>query len=63
MLTTLITATTAITLLVIGWAVVQKLWGNTFSDYLEDEDVLAGRTKCGNCGCTTACANKIDQKP
>ena len=41
--------------LMVGWFVVQTLWGKTFEDHLEDEDVLAGRTKCGNCGCTTAC--------
>ncbi len=40
------------------WALVQKFWGNTFSDYIADDDVLAGRGGCGNCGCTTACENK-----
>ncbi len=40
------------------WVIVQRFWGNTFSDYMSDEDVLAGRSSCGNCGCTTACKNK-----
>ena len=41
--------------LVLLWAGVQSLWRKTFAEYITDEDVLAGRTKCSNCGCTTAC--------
>lgn len=44
--------------LVVVWYIVQRLWGNTFSDYISDEDVLAERRSCGNCGCTTACERK-----
>jgi hypothetical protein len=44
--------------LVVLWFIVQRLWGNTFSDYISDEDVLAERRSCGNCGCTTACEKK-----
>ena len=44
--------------LMLLWTLVQTLWGKTFSDYMSDEDVMAGRTKCSNCGCTTACENK-----
>jgi hypothetical protein len=40
------------------WVFVQTLWGKTFSDYVSDEDVMAGRTSCSNCGCSTACENK-----
>jgi hypothetical protein len=45
-------------LLAVLWTVVQSLWRNTFSDEITEEDVLAGRTSCGSCGCTTACTNK-----
>jgi hypothetical protein len=44
--------------LMVIWVVVQSIWGKIFSEYMTDEDVLAGRTSCGNCGCTTACKNK-----
>ncbi len=43
------------------WFIVQRLWGNTFSGYISDEDVLAERRSCGNCGCTTACEKKNKQ--
>ncbi len=46
-----------ITLMVL-WVVVQRIWGKMFSDRFPDEDVLAGRSGCGNCGCTTTCKNK-----
>lgn len=41
--------------MMILWVVVQALWGKAFSDYKTDDDVLAGRTDCGNCGCKTIC--------
>ena len=44
--------------LMIGWIVVQTFWGKTFPDQVVDEDAMGGRTKCSNCGCTTACENK-----
>ncbi len=44
--------------LMIIWMVVQSFWGKTFSEYISDDDVMAGRTKCSNCGCTTVCKNK-----
>ena len=44
--------------LMVLWGVVQSFWRKTFSDQLNDEDVLAGRTDCGNCGCATFCHNK-----
>ena len=47
--------------MMIIWVVVQSFWGKTFAEHLTDEDVLAGRTKCGNCGCTTICENKKGQ--
>ncbi|MCO6477306.1 MAG: hypothetical protein J5I94_11825 [Phaeodactylibacter sp.] len=47
--------------LMIGWALVQSLWRKSFSDYISDDDVLADRRSCGNCGCTTICENKREQ--
>ncbi|MCB0593327.1 MAG: hypothetical protein H6557_18055 [Lewinellaceae bacterium] len=40
------------------WVTVQSLWRKSFSDYISDDDVLADRRSCGNCGCTAACENK-----
>ncbi len=48
--------------LAIAWAAVQALWRNVFSDYISDEDVLADRRSCGNCGCGTACERKDKEK-
>ncbi|MCP4120947.1 MAG: hypothetical protein GY751_04275 [Bacteroidetes bacterium] len=50
-----------IVFLMLTWVLVQSWWGKVFPDDLVDEDVLAGRTDCGNCGCTTACKNKNEQ--
>ncbi len=44
--------------LMLAWVGVQSLWRKTFSDYVNDEDVLAERRSCGNCGCITICENK-----
>ncbi|MDF1863881.1 MAG: hypothetical protein P1U70_03540 [Saprospiraceae bacterium] len=44
--------------LMIIWMVVQSQWRRIFSENLSEEDVLAGRTSCSNCGCTTVCKNK-----
>lgn len=45
--------------LAIVWVLVQKLWRRTFADYIADEDVLAERRSCSNCGCAGAtCTNK-----
>jgi hypothetical protein len=47
-----------ITMLMIIWVIVQNLWRRTFLDQQKDEDVLAGRSTCGSCGCGTICKNK-----
>jgi hypothetical protein len=47
-----------ITSLMILWVIVQNLWRRTFSNQQKDEDVLAGRSACGSCGCGTICKNK-----
>ncbi len=44
--------------LMLAWMLVQNLWRTTFADYLTEEDVLAERRSCGNCGCTQACEKK-----
>ncbi|MTI41660.1 hypothetical protein [Fulvivirga lutimaris] len=40
------------------WTVVQRAWKKAFPDHHINEDVLAGRSDCGSCGCTTKCINK-----
>ncbi len=44
--------------LVLLWTVVQALWKNVFREEYVEEDVLAGRRSCSNCGCTTFCERK-----
>ncbi|MBL7472203.1 hypothetical protein [Robertkochia sediminum] len=44
--------------IVFFWALVQALWKKTFREEYSEDDVLAGRRSCSNCGCTTACATK-----
>jgi len=58
MFQSLIIAIGGIIFLMVTWLIVQSLWGKTFAEYLSDEDVMAGRTKCSNCGCATVCENK-----
>jgi hypothetical protein len=41
--------------LVVLWWAVQSGWKKTFAEQLTDEDVLAGRSRCGNCGCRDIC--------
>jgi len=51
-----------IVLLMVAWAFVQSSWRKTFSENISDDDVLVGRSKCSNCGCTTVCkedSNKL----
>ncbi len=47
-----------IIILMVGWMLIQQSWGKMFSEQLTDEDVLAGRSSCGNCGCTAICKEK-----
>jgi hypothetical protein len=47
--------------LMILWMIIQFWWGKTFSDNISDEDVLAGRTSCSNCGCTTVCEKRVEK--
>ncbi len=47
--------------LMVAWVAIQSLWRKSFSDYISDDDVLADRRSCGNCGCATACEKKRGQ--
>ena len=58
MLQSLIIGVGGVVVMMLGWLLVQNFWGKTFEEYLTDEDVMAGRTKCSNCGCSTICENK-----
>ena len=56
-----ITAVIGSVSLMVGWVAIQSIWKKTFSDHVTDEDAMAERTKCTNCGCTSACENKKRQ--
>ena len=61
----LVIGISGVVVLMAGWALVQTGWRKAFSDQISDSDVLAHRSKCGNCGCTTICQkqeNDIEQK-
>ena len=58
MIESLIIGIGGIVSLMIIWIVIQSWWGKIFSDNLSDDDVLAGRTSCSNCGCTAVCEKK-----
>ena len=45
----------AIVSMMLAWVWVQSLWRDTFSENISDQDVLAERRSCCNCGCTTVC--------
>ncbi|NNJ56024.1 MAG: hypothetical protein HKP14_07820 [Bacteroidia bacterium] len=34
-----------------AWVVVQNLWRKVFADSISEDDVLAARGNCDNCGC------------
>ncbi len=59
MIKSLIIGIGGIIALMIIWAIVQLFWKKTFSEYISDDDVLADRRSCGNCGCSTICKNKL----
>ncbi len=60
MLSSLIIAIAGIVGVMLAWVAVQAMWKNTFPDDVRDDDALAGRSSCGNCGCSTIC--RIDGK-
>ena len=57
----LVMAIGGIIALMLAWTGVQYFWKKTFSEYITDDDVLAERRSCGNCGCSTACQKKNNQ--
>ena len=61
MLTSILVGIGGVVFLMVAWMVVQNYWGKTFAEYMTDEDAMAGRTKCSNCGCTSICQNKQNQ--
>ncbi|NQV53372.1 MAG: hypothetical protein HQ500_09325 [Flavobacteriales bacterium] len=46
--------------LMVIWVTVQEWWKKSFAEDVINDDALAGRSECGNCGCTTACSNRTD---
>ncbi len=44
-----------------AWVGVQFLWGKVFREEYAEEDVLAGRRSCANCGCSGVCDRKVSQ--
>ena len=58
MIKSLIIGMAGMTLLMVIWAIVQYYWGKMFSNALSDEDVLAGRKACDQCGRASACGNR-----
>jgi hypothetical protein len=55
MINSLLIGVGGVILLVLIWIVVQQLWRKVFAEYISEPDVLAERSSCGNCTCTTAC--------
>lgn len=47
--------------LVLLWTLVQASWKNVFREEYPEEDVLAGRRSCSNCGCTSICMRKEEE--
>lgn len=58
MITSFIIGLVGMILLMILWWMVQRQWKRSFSDRITDEDVLAGRNDCTNCGCIHYCQQK-----
>ena len=46
----------------VAWVFVQTLWKKVFREEYADDDVLAGRRNCSNCGCTKVCERKTNGK-
>lgn len=47
-------------LLLLGWVLVQNAWRREFGGAGDDDDVLARRGGCGNCGCAGTCQRKAN---
>ncbi len=62
MLKTTLIAIFAIVSLMLVWLLVQNLWRKLFADQISDEDVLAERRSCGDCGCNGICENNASRR-
>ncbi len=60
MLHTLLTALGGILGIMLMWIAVQRLWGCVFVEECDEceQDMLAQRGICGQCGCATACPRR-----
>lgn len=61
MLQSLIIAVGLTVVMVLAWLLVQLLWKRVFSEEYREDDVLAGRRSCANCGCTGICERKQEE--
>jgi hypothetical protein len=55
MIKSLLIGVGGVVFLMFVWVIIQDWWRKTFAEHLSDDDVLAGRTSCSNCGCSTIC--------
>ncbi len=55
MIETYLIGIVGIVALMLAWAGIQQVWRKAFAEHVTDEDALAERTRCTNCGCTTVC--------
>lgn len=62
MLKTYLLTIFAIPVLMIFWMAVQFAWRKSFSDTINNEDVLAFRKGCGVCSCTGICEKETIRK-
>lgn len=61
MVQSMLIASLGIVGMMLAWIGVQTIWRRMFAGQISDEDVLAERRSCGDCGCTTACS--LDKRP
>lgn len=51
MTSSLIIGLIGVVALMVYWLLIQTVWRQVFADQITDEDVLAERRSCGDCGC------------
>lgn len=52
MINTIVIAVGSVVAMMVFWALIQAIWRNAFKDFIHDDDVLADRRSCSNCGCS-----------